>query len=443
MLSMDARGRLFIELLLVVALVGIGLYAFNQYGVLTNTQNNLDEISQNSTALAGEAAANASQAASDLESANSTSTQSAAEANSTSTENSQIIASNYSTETRVAVVNATNEQRLESTGTQSAENAAATSSQVAEENSLAQANLASTSTQAANNANNRLENANATSTEAAGNANATSTEVAANANATSTEVRANVSSANATSTEALANANARGTDAANDAGTEIASLSNDIADIEAELAQVLEDLETADATIEAQQAQINDLRETSENNTSSNTGSSVLVETRSFEISLSEDYIVLNFEEEYDDTLDELYDMGGEFESFAEILDENDDFFVIGAVLSEDADDYAPEIMFVYPLESLFVISMEDYIDTFFDEAEEGAEYLDSEVLDLGEQEVGRVVVGFDDDEDAHRVHYVVEDDRVYWHIVFFTLSRDFEDRLEEFDASMATFRLR
>jgi hypothetical protein len=431
---MNPRIRLLVEFLLVVAVFAVGIYAFYQYQLFNESQDNLAVAEDNSTALAGTSA-------SDLANAQLAATQAAEEANATSTENSNLIASGNASATWSALVNNANQQRNYATATQVAANSAnelnnanATATQAANENSEAQANLIATGTQAAANSANELDNANATSTQAA---QENSTQLAA---------------ANSTSTQAIATLQGENADLVaqvSDLGQQITDLDNELADTREDLATQRAELETANNTIATQEGQIASLEEGGNDDNDNqggggtNTDGLVLVETSRFEMMFFDNYIIVNYEDDdYEDALDEIRDLGDDFEFLADFLGDSSFFLELAGVLDSSR---VQEIMLISYTRENREIPLDDYVDNIAEIMEDSDLDIDEQdVLELGGQQVGRVVgtsgsrnTGF------AQIHYIVQDGRNYWSILWVTDRINAEDRLDDFDSSVATFRVR
>jgi hypothetical protein len=161
------------------------------------------------------------------------------------------------------------------------------------------------------------------------------------------------------------------------------------------------------------------------------------------EIWLPENFTGGDLSKDLDTIVSQLRQLGPDFESIANTIEQNPDLFVIWVFDSDLGSSGFLTNVNVIRQQVLSVVTVDVYLQALEQQLPEAFTVTDKKKVQLGSHEAGRALLDMEiNGVSGSELMYVFKDQDILWCITFATSKSEFEQRLPIFEQSAATFQV-
>ena len=161
------------------------------------------------------------------------------------------------------------------------------------------------------------------------------------------------------------------------------------------------------------------------------------------EIWLPENFTGGDLSKNLDTIVSQLRKLGPDFESIANMIEQNPDVFVMWVFDSEVGSTGFLTNVNVTRQEVVSVVTVDAYLQAMEQQLPDAFTVTEKKKVRLGSYEAGRALLEMEiNGVSGSELMYVVKDQNILWTITFATARSEFEQRLPVFEQSAATFQV-
>ena len=169
----------------------------------------------------------------------------------------------------------------------------------------------------------------------------------------------------------------------------------------------------------------------------------VKFEGRNIELWLPDSYTGGDLTQDLDLIVEKLRSLGSEYESMANLIEQNPDVFVIWAFDSVVGSSGSLTSVAITTEKVLSAISIDTYLDTALTQFPSSFVVTDRKIVKLNQHEAGRLEIEFTiSGIKGKELLYAIKDGNKFWIITYGTSADEYDDRLGDFEQSARTFKV-